>query len=348
MRLCASVALVFVPVVEVVHCEVPSTATRYRRWQNAFENGKAVMLPHKYRCVVEAEAGLLVLAGIEFNTDEVTRYSRGRVFETFETAISSAGQVRMRTADGWVSQRLATDGAALVSCIEPNDRHRCVVEFDGGLIVRSGVELITREIRRYSRGHVFEALETVEVSEGLVRMRTRDGWVTQRLATDGLALASCSELIDRQRCTVDSESGLVVRRGLELTTKDVGRYATGHVFETFNVALNLDGQVRMRTVDGYVSQRLATDGSCLVSCSELNDRQRCVVEAEVGLIVRSGLELTTKEIRKYAPGHVFEIFQVALNSKSQVRMRSLDGWVSLRSTIDGSALVSCSELAQVI
>lgn len=59
-----------------------------------------------------------------------------------------------------------------------------------GLTVRAGVELASPTVLYYARGTVFEVLEQQLSREGRTRLRTPDGWVSERSAVDSLLIAS--------------------------------------------------------------------------------------------------------------------------------------------------------------
>merc|ERR1719162_336667 len=54
-----------------------------------------------------------------------------------------------------------------------------------------------------------------------------------------------------------------------------------------------------------------------------------------GLNVRLGLELSTQVVRKVPEGDLFHVFARQVNAQGIERLRTIDGWTSLRGASDG-------------
>jgi hypothetical protein len=144
-----------------------------------------------------------------------------------------------------------------------------VVVHDAAVMVRAGLELSSDEVRTISPGTVFEATERRHNSEGVLRLRVEDGWVSERLMTDDVPGAYLVEEVAVPLAFEETGTlfyrviyslPIPVRAGLELGSEGVGEIEAGATFKATERRLNSEGVMRLRVDDGWVSERVMVDG----------------------------------------------------------------------------------------
>jgi len=123
-----------------------------------------------------------------------------------------------------------------------------------GLVIRSEVELSSPETTRYPRGAIFEVFERRPNKQGLMRLRTQDGWASELDAVDHSQL---SEPVEQPLAKVE----------LERNVEELERHLTA-------------GRYDLRSAEQRV-QRLEQDGDLL-------DRQLALATAKANGLQDSG------------------------------------------------------------
>lgn len=239
------------------------------------------------------------------------------------------------------------------------------------LVVRRGLELSTAEVESLRKDAVFEVTERKRNAEGQMRLFVEhlDGWASEwpKHAQGGDNMSNgealCVQILPQIGegifwYRVLAAEGLIVRRSKEPPSapesadeRSLRTLKKGDTFVCTLRALCSDGSLALHVGDGWVSARRppgytaptsswpwgsnGKGSGCLlveeidapISAGYFGYR---VVDAE-GLLVRTGVELSTPSVRRLTRGDVF-LATARCTTKAQKKMRIFmgDGWASER------------------
>lgn len=287
-----------------------------------------------YVCI--SEDGANVRSGIELTTTHLRCISCGEAVHGSITCLSSDGSLRLKLDDGAWTSICAADGSILLREAEwISAWFVCVCT--SGVSVHSGLEASSPRVDMLSYGEVARGTQTCCGADGGARVRlVYGGWVAMT-AADGAALLREATKID-EWFVCASAQGTNVRKGIELSSEHIRTLELGEVVHTVLTCRSSDGSLRCKLDDGNWTSIFAADGRTFMrNCSRVDGWFVCVLDA--GANVRTGVELSSSQVRSIAAGEAVRGCLTCRSSDRSLRLQLEDGnWTSICSA-DGSDLL---------
>jgi len=296
--------------------------------------------------------------------------------ETFEASLRLAepdGTLSLHVGDGWVLARLPDLGGAAKwrggsCCVEllavPVEAPMGAGHFwyravdSEGLLVRSGIELGSEPVGRLPCGALFKVTCRTRTREGVVRLHTLEGWVSERATnfdfSPGALMAVPAEAPEGPSLAaylVIAPHGAVVHVAPCPESLQVRKAARGTRVATYERRVALDRRPWLRVEDGWLCERAeAGDAVGSLQVAEVDASEEAGffwfrVSARNGLAVSCDLEPHSRAVRIAAFGEVLKVVErrsIRLPAESggpgaslcpaiaAARLRVEDGWVSER------------------
>lgn len=201
-----------------------------------------------------------------------------------------------------------------------------------GLLVRAGASLSSKEVRRLLQHAVISVLGQDVIEGERVRLRTSDGWVSARDSRTG------APLVDRlapSRFRVVIQDGVLLRAGSELDSEQVGQMPQGALLDVFEEKVNNGGRLRLRTPEGWVSERQMDTAKVLVERLPTT-RYRAI--ASSGVLAREGPEVGSRGLDMIPYDRVVTVCYRVVSDSGQLQLLTHMGWTSERDA-DGALLL---------
>lgn len=284
-----------------------------------------------YVCV--SEDGANVRSGIELTTTHLRCISCGEAVYGTITCCSSDGSLRLKLDDGTWTSICTADGSILLREAKWIDAwFVCVCT--SGVSVHSGFEASSPKADTLSYGEVVRATQTCCGANGAAKVQLVDGGWVAVTAADGTAILREATKIDEWFVCTATE-GANVRRGIELSSEHVRTVELGEVNHATLTCRSSDGSLRCKLDDGKWTSLIAADGrTFMCQCHRVNKWFACV--SDVGANVRTGVELSSPQVRSIADGEAVLGCLTCRSSDRSLRLQLEDGsWTSI-SAADGS------------
>lgn len=202
------------------------------------------LAPSRFQVVIAD--GVLLRAGIELDSAQLGQMPQGALLDVFEERVNKWGKLRLRTPEGWVSERHMETDKVLVQRL-PIVRYRAVAS--SGVLAREGPELGSRGLETIPLDRVVTVWFRIVGDSGHLQLLTHLGWASERDADGALMLEPWMPPSYR----VAVLQGVNVRSGLELDSATVMHLSQGTVFEPLEQKQDVRGILRVRLAGGWVS-----------------------------------------------------------------------------------------------
>jgi len=191
-------------------------------------------------------------------SEEVMKYAFGQVFDVLEHGTDELGDERLRTKDGWINAACHDTQEHVADHLLPSGEGELyMATAPKGLVVRGTLEKSeSAKVDSLKRGELFRVLERAINSEGIIRLRTADGWVSETCSKGGDRVAEPVAPKSVEHFTVVAEQIELYKDPQQTFKVDFdGVYMKDNKIDIIERFITPDGKLHLRTNQGWFSEK---------------------------------------------------------------------------------------------
>lgn len=188
------------------------------------------------------------------NSEKKMTYEFGTSITVLAHAVDESGAEWLQTSDGWIRAACRDTNEHIADHTLPQEPELYIATAPKGLVVREGVEKSSKQVDSLKRGELFHVLERAISSQGIVRLRSEDGWVSETCSKGGARVAEPLAPKTVEHYTVKAEqiqlyvdAEQTVKSEDDVLTKDSN-------IDIIERHITPDGICRLRTTAGWFSE----------------------------------------------------------------------------------------------
>lgn len=208
--------------------------------------------------IITLNDGATVTKEKSSKSEEVMKYEFGTVFDVLEHDVDELGDERLRTKDGWINAACHETQEHVADHVIPDDPGELyMATAPRGLVVRKTIEKAdSQKVLSLKRGELFRVLERAMNSEGVIRLRTEDGWVSETCSKGGDRVAEPVAPKTVEHFTVVAEQIELYNDPQQTSKVDHdGVYQKDDKIDVIERSITPNGKLHLRTSQGWFSEK---------------------------------------------------------------------------------------------
>jgi len=187
-------------------------------------------------------------------SEKVMKYDFGDSITVLAHAIDESGDEWLQTKDGWIRTACRDTQEHIADHSLPQEPELYMATAPKGLVVREGVEKSSKQVDSFKRGELFHVLERVISSQGIVRLRAEDGWVSETCSKGGARVAEPVAPKTVEHYTVTAEQIELYRDPEQTVKSEAEVLVKDSKIDIIERHITPDGICHLRTTAGWFAE----------------------------------------------------------------------------------------------
>jgi len=188
------------------------------------------------------------------NSEKKMTYEFGTSITVLAHAIDESGDEWLQTSDGWIRAACRDTNEHIADHSLPQEPELYIATAPKGLVVREGVEKSSKQVDSLKRGELFHVLERAISSQGIVRLRSEDGWVSETCSKGGSRVAEPLAPKTVEHYTVKAEQIQLYLDAEQTVKSETDVLTKDSKIDIIERHITPEGICRLRTTAGWFSE----------------------------------------------------------------------------------------------